>query len=961
MSDNSPVAGDNQLRSRPSTTKPSVNFTEPEESAQEKVLRMNQDQNNVKSGKTFGRTPNGTVFTVPETHDMVSQLLSPTQPKNASDIILLLVLGLHISLLIFLPVSWRIPVIAVVYSFWRCAYNAGIGYLLQAQSDDRRLVCWARKLAIFEPPTSGKNPRPWLFNIIKREFEIKLPKDYKIEDAPIEYNTWLLFRRLVDLILMCDFVSYVLFALACAHQPAGEGTLMMLGRWSCGIFLFLINLWVKLDAHRVVKDYAWYWGDFFFLVDQELTFDGVFEMAPHPMYSIGYVGYYGMAMMAASYKVLLLSVVAHCAQFAFLWFVENPHIEKIYNPPPKRLVDVPEMEPTDEISDSGNVHDHEGTQQPSAVHRIIGLQNTDFHRAVDIAVFLLQAHMFLLTIFTPSTKWSQLAFLVNALFWRLWFTVGIGFLLNMQSSKKSWTRHFIKYGEDSHEAWRQWKGMYHISMHMCYASFIAVAWKSYHLPADWNYGSVLLRHVLGGFFIALHIWTVLSCYDSLGEFGWFYGDFFYEPKDKITYNGIYRFLNNPERVLGLAGLWGAALITWSYAIFALALISNGLMLAFIQFVERPHMQKLYGESLRDQSGLSKGFRKSLPEPLANWQESVDQRVGQTTDFFNDFMDTARPKLAAGVTTIVRDATSLFKNYPAKISITRVAEDIAKYDTEDYSLSIEATPTSPRAEVDRRSRREGEIGQQPPVRTSPYSTLLFEYGAPIKVKWTAPLNHGKKDWIGLYMVSDSPDRQISRITSRGRWIATTPGEYDSSRADSGILQSDVLVAKTGSINEHYEGEMVFEGDKLWWTTGVFEFRYHHDGKHNVMAISNPFEIRIGKFDEDDADLDSNGTLRGAVEQALLPVVRNCFDRDPEIAPNTVDQAFGGLVERDGKFTNRVSFAIQQMFTIDLSSEVVKADGNIKNLAWRICNAKKVLEPYSLTNTQSGRATPRETKW
>jgi phosphatidylethanolamine N-methyltransferase len=895
---------------------------------------------------------------------MVSQLMDPRQPKNLSDALVLAILCLHVLGLYMLPSSLKKPVFAILFLFWRGCYNVGIGYLLHIQSNHRRLVAWAKRWNLFEKPSSGKNPRPWLYKLLKQELETKIPEDYKFEEAPTEYNTWLVFRRLVDLILMCDFTSYCLFAIACGSRPVGEGFLMTFARWATGIILVGFNLWVKLDAHRVVKDYAWYWGDFFYLIDQELTFDGVFEMAPHPMYSVGYAGYYGISMMAASYNVLFISIIAHAAQFIFLVYVENPHIEKTYNPPaPRKREDNPT--PSDIAHANASAAHKEGIEydaqldgailhspvvpnkQPSAVHNLMGLGNLDLFRITDISVLLLQGHMICLAAFTPSTPLYQFLFVSNAIVWRLWYSVGLGIILDRQSNKKMWTRHFVKFGDSADEAWRQWKGMYHLSMTMCYASFIAAAWKAYSMPADWGYGLVLLRHVLGCGLVALQVWTAVSIYDSLGEFGWFFGDFFFDQAPKLTYGGIYRYLNNPERIIGLAGVWGAVCITGSKAIVFLALLSHMLTLGFIQFVEKPHMQKLYGRHLRPEAGLTKSIRRSLPPPLKKWQGSMDKVLGDTGHFVEEFLEAARPKLAAGVSTIVRDTSALFSQYPARLTLTRLAPDLAGFNPRDYNISIEGVPSTALAISERATAKEGQTArfQFPPERTDKYQPLMFEYGAPVKVKWTAPVGHSKADWVGLYMVADNASREVTRVSSAGRWVATVPNEYEESPADKGILVSNKLVkgAKRadGTTYNCVQGEMVFEGDKLWWTHGVFEFRYHHDGKHNVMSISLPFEIRIGRFDEEDVEVDSNGLIRTAVEDALLPVVRNCFDRDPDIAPNTVEESFGSLVERDGKYAKRVVFAVHQMFGIEFAPGVVLADGNVKNLAWRICNAKQVL--------------------
>lgn len=270
-----------------------------------------------------------TVFQVPHTYDVLSSIFNPKKPKTALDLLVLGVLLVQVVLFILLPLHVRRPTSLALFLLWRTAYDLGLGFLLHEQSVRRSLIAYVKEHSLFCP----SSPR---YEWIKAELSDKMGDDYKFDNVPVEFNTWLLFRRLVDLILVNDFVSYALFAIAFIHFPEGHGSVVHTLRWIAGWLVAIFNIWVKIDAHRVVKDFAWYWGDFFFLVDQRLTFDGVFEMAPHPMYSahcfsrvdcrysVGYAFYYGVSLITASYTVLFTSLAAHAAQFAFLVLVENP-------------------------------------------------------------------------------------------------------------------------------------------------------------------------------------------------------------------------------------------------------------------------------------------------------------------------------------------------------------------------------------------------------------------------------------------------------------------------------------------------------------------------------------------------------------------------------------------------------------------------------------------------------------
>ncbi|KAG5366461.1 Phosphatidylethanolamine N-methyltransferase [Yarrowia sp. B02] len=894
----------------------------------------------------IGKCPDGTTFVVPETEDMLTNLFDPRITKSLSDIIIVSILAFFVSIFFIVPASFRVPTYLFLFAFWRLAYNGGIGWLLHNQSNYHKLTKWAVKYQVFTKQDS------WWHKLLKKEFETRFANQpaYSFYDVPVEFNTWILFRHVVDLILMSDFTCYFMLAWSCALSVrTNQPWWLVIGRWCAGLLMLAFNLWAKTDAHRVVKDYAWYWGDFFFLKDMELTFDGVFEMAPHPMYSIGYAGFYAASLMACSYTLFLASLAGHAAQFVFLNIVENPHIEKTYNPhqPKQRrkashvrnrdsvqierttIEDLPSsiLEEDESVEVVGSIPADAKSQEtvgsilePEAAQKhslppLVVFNNFQITRVTDIMTVGAAAYTLLLYFLPDNSLWYTVTF-VMALSARLFHTLGLGIILRRQSERRSFTKTFLKFGIYPFEAYEQWQVWYNLSTVLSYTTFGLFCLRQWRAPSTdplWP-----LKYILGLLLVALHSWTSKSIYDSLGHFGWFYGDFFLDRKQSLTYSGIYRYLNNPERFFGIAGVWGLALMTNSPGVGILAFLWTLEGMAFIKFVEQPHMQRVYGTNIRHDAGVTKTVKNALklPSPfekrVRQFQGSVDKVINDTLTVVEEFIGLAKPTLSE----VVNDSRILLRQYPAKLTLTRMLDVPDNIDTGDYGLEL----------VGGKSAKIATPNLNASSPATPNRTT-YSFGEPIHVKWKSSANRSAKDWIGLYRVHDNTSSEVTSLPSRGRWAAVDPSGHES--------HTDGIVTP-GSTS----GEVVFRGDTLFWETGVYEFRYHHAGKHTVLTTSAPFEIVAEKIDLAQHDAKS-------LASELLPIVQRCFSLSMEFPPEETDD-YWALEEP--KVVQRVQEAVQAYFGIELAQEVLLSDESVEELAGRLLRVRDALRGLTKSETK-----------
>lgn len=104
---------------------------------------------------------------------MLSSLFDPRLPKSYIDILTLSLLALQVLLFTVLPNSIAQYFFLAYFVCWRLAYNAGLGYILNLQSEQKWIVQFVKRKGWMDA-----EKRPEVNKWIQAELRAKMGKDY---------------------------------------------------------------------------------------------------------------------------------------------------------------------------------------------------------------------------------------------------------------------------------------------------------------------------------------------------------------------------------------------------------------------------------------------------------------------------------------------------------------------------------------------------------------------------------------------------------------------------------------------------------------------------------------------------------------------------------------------------------------------------------------------------------------
>jgi protein-S-isoprenylcysteine O-methyltransferase Ste14 len=139
------------------------------------------------------------------------------------------------------------------------------------------------------------------------------------------------FRRGASLVMTIDAVSFVVACLV------GWGTLPAIvpraAGVAIGVVLVILGVGTKLWAAATLGGKAYYWYNFFApAAPVAASNTGPYRYLKNPMYTVGYLQTYGLALITGSLPGLIASACDQAAILAFHWRVESAHFKRATRP-----------------------------------------------------------------------------------------------------------------------------------------------------------------------------------------------------------------------------------------------------------------------------------------------------------------------------------------------------------------------------------------------------------------------------------------------------------------------------------------------------------------------------------------------------------------------------------------------------------------------------------------------------
>ncbi|KAJ3325351.1 phosphatidylethanolamine N-methyltransferase [Boothiomyces sp. JEL0866] len=815
------------------------------------------------------------------------------------------------------------------FIFWRVLLVFGLGFVLLQQSKHASIIRFMAYCGLGRNP---KKPRSEWANYWIRQITLYMENntgfEYDYVSMPIEFNSWVLFRQVAFLLISNDLLAYCLFARGFSDQKAVDLDTLE------GLKIVL----QKID-----------WGNFFFIKTHYSNEKGSFDKIPHPMYSIGYIGYYGVALLTQSYTVLFISMAGHASHILFLYYIERPQSKKIQEAPEEEDEELQKIK-----------HAYFG-------HDLTLFTNFNIFRSGDLMTYFIAVYTIVTAwLIGPVNSANRWFYIAQPVFWRVLHTFGLGMILHLQGKNKFWTRLYIKRGGSLKEAFHHWKVLFNLTLTMIYVSLLVTAYRFYKFPESYFNDGEVIKHTLGLLFIVLHSWITTAVYTVLGPIGWFHADYFIDAlqgRDKKQ-TGIYKYLEHP--LLYNFSSWGVVLICASWEVFWITLFGQTLHFIFLHLVERPHIDSTYGKNLNSTSYETLLNRSDTATTITDTETVVPTRTldSDSESIASDSEDDDTLRLKRRKRT---DSTGGIVIETIK-GVVQELEGLMHNAKPHVKAMVQKTQRGV-ASIANAARFEDSLARNSlplhlytlSIKNTTGTIPTLQFGDPIVIEFTGCRETMKqKDWIGVYDVSQNFDPHITTSTCSTKWMHVSGFRLNS----SSIVNSDdsVLFSKTAKgytfgdtpveLSPSSElglrlvkGALVYTKQRIPWRTGKFEVRYHYDGKYNVLASSQPFMIELpaSKLSEPSTE---------GILQELTPIISKCVEIYPTLLePNegilsrvvVPDDTFDNvtLVQYRRLVSKRIIYAIQEMYKVHFSHHAIETTFSLVELSQKICEALIVL--------------------